>query len=234
MKDKQTMARIIGVLFLLPMVAYGGGSGLLGSLLDQPDVLSVLGVHQGQFVSGAVLLLINSITVIAIGILVFSVLETWDKRIALGYLSTRILEGLLLLTGLLSLLSVLAMSEVLLISGETSSFSGGAVMIAKKVNFFAYQLAMIVLGVGSIGFCYVLFRSALVPGWLSMLGLAGYPLLAAGAILEMYGYTVGLLLSVPGGLFEVGIGYWLMVKGFTFSPVSDSELNNPFSNSKRS
>lgn len=45
------------------------------------------------------------------------------------------------------------------------------------------------------------------------LGFAGHALFADGAILEVLGY-VGLVLSIPGVLFEVGLGLLLLVRGF--------------------
>jgi hypothetical protein len=30
----------------------------------------------------------------------------------------------------------------------------------------------------------------------------------------LFGYTVGVLFSIPGGLFEVALSLWLIVKGF--------------------
>jgi hypothetical protein len=39
-------------------------------------------------------------------------------------------------------------------------------------------------------------------------------LFSAGAILEALGYKVGLVLSIPGALFEVGLGLLLLVRGF--------------------
>ena len=35
-----------------------------------------------------------------------------------------------------------------------------------------------------------------------------------GSVLQLSGYPVGLLLSAPGGLFEVAAGTYLPVKGF--------------------
>ncbi len=36
----------------------------------------------------------------------------------------------------------------------------------------------------------------------------------SGNIAELSGRAVGTALSIPGGLFEVALGSWLIVKGF--------------------
>ena len=152
-------ARLIGVLFLLAFALYGSG-------VD-------------------VLMLLNSVDVIAIGVLAFPVLRRTHKLGAYAYLASRILEGVLLAVG------VLTNSEVV------------------------YWVAMIGLALGSLFFCRVLLQARLVPRPLAVLGLIGYAALAAGGILELLGYSAGLVLSIPGGLFEVVLGILLVVKGFS-------------------
>jgi hypothetical protein len=44
--------------------------------------------------------------------------------------------------------------------------------------------------------------------------LVGYAILMAGTIAEIFGIHIGVMLSIPGGLFEVGLGFWLIIKGF--------------------
>jgi hypothetical protein len=53
-----------------------------------------------------------------------------------------------------------------------------------------------------------------VPRTLALWGVAGYAIHLGGAIAEVFGIHVGLLMSLPGGLFEVAFGIWLISKGF--------------------
>jgi hypothetical protein len=174
--------RIAGILFLAAFVAYGGGNALAAKLL----------------VPGGILMLANSAMVIAIGFLLYPVLEPYDGRVARGYLITRIVEGSLLAAGVVCLLAV--------------SMLGSR---AATLNFYAYESAMAVLGFGSLFFCHLLYRRHLVPGWLAIAGLVGYAVFLAGAVLELAGYRGGLILSIPGGLFELVFGTWLIVKGLS-------------------
>ncbi len=68
-------------------------------------------------------------------------------------------------------------------------------------------------GAGSIAFCHALMRSALLPRLLALGGMVGYAIFALGSVLELAGYGVGLVLSAPGGLFELVAGCYLLVKG---------------------
>jgi hypothetical protein len=70
------------------------------------------------------------------------------------------------------------------------------------------------LGLGSVLMCGSLLRTRLVPRWLAVWGVVGYAIFLAGAIAELLGIPIGIALSIPGGLFELVLGIWLLVKGF--------------------
>ena len=48
-------------------------------------------------------------------------------------------------------------------------------------------------------------------GW----GFVGYALHLTGAAAEIFGAPISLVLLIPGGIFEVTLAIWLLVKGFT-------------------
>jgi hypothetical protein len=49
---------------------------------------------------------------------------------------------------------------------------------------------------------------------MAMWGLIGYVILMIGTIAEIFGIHIGLMLTIPGGLFELALGFWLLIKGF--------------------
>lgn len=207
--------RVLGLLFILPFFAYGIGSAVIGSLLEGADPLSQVIEHRTRYVAGALLMLLDSAMVVGIGVLFFPIGRRHHPDIALAYLCTRVMEALLLTVGVLFLLSILHLGE-----GAQGLGASGAqelltlTTLLARGNVWAYQLAMLVLGAGSVAFCVLLFRSGLAPSSLALLGVAGYALLALGCVLELLGLPVGPLLSLPGGLFELVLGGWLMAKGF--------------------
>jgi hypothetical protein len=42
----------------------------------------------------------------------------------------------------------------------------------------------------------------------------GYAMHMLGAIAEIFGIHISLIMLIPGGLFEVALAIWLLVKGF--------------------
>src|ERR1035437_1157869 len=76
--------------------------------------------------------------------------------------------------------------------------------------------------VGGTILAVLLYRSRLVPRWIAVLGLIGYPVLFVGCILDLFGVTdvtkgAGLIAVAPGGLFELILPIWLLAKGFNSS-----------------
>lgn len=215
MNTHQLPVRITGALFLIPLLAYGIGSNLISSLAAEPGHLFSIAAARPQMMTAALLLVLNSLSVTSIAVLLYPLLKRYHPRTGLWYLAARMMEALILLVGLISLLLLFTLSTAYTKTNLADPTCADLFFqMATQGNFWAYQLAMIILGLGSIPFCHLLFKERLIPAWLSVLGLLGYLLLALGACLELFGYQVGILLSLPGGLFEVIFGIWLMLKGF--------------------
>ena len=212
MKVNQKNVRWIGGLFLAAMVLYGVGNTLISSILDS----SSMALDRFSLGLGILLSFGNSAAVVVLAVIIYPYLEIYNKRIALGYLCARLVESLLLAVGMVSLVSVVGLQQ----SHPNEDAAQVIVMAVQKSNFWAYQLAMLTLGVGSIGFCYTLWKLKWVPTFLAIWGLVGYLGLALGAIFELFGYPIGLIMSLPGGLFEVAFGIWLCLKGLSFDRIN--------------
>ena len=78
----------------------------------------------------------------------------------------------------------------------------------------AYNIAMTTLGISGLFLCYSFFKSRLVPRLLAVWGLVGYATILCGSVLEVLGFDLLTIHAIPGGLWEVFIGVWLIVKGF--------------------
>ncbi|WP_017601532.1 DUF4386 family protein [Nocardiopsis lucentensis] len=154
---------------------------------------------------GLGLMLLNSVAVATIGVVTLGVLRTTAPGVAWTYLAVRVAEAVLLAAGVF-----------LLASGNTTG------------NDLAYAAAMVVLGVGSVPFCRALSTRLGMPAWFAWWGVVGYALLAVGAVLGSASPGAGLVLAAPGGLFEVALGLFLLVRGFPVPthapPTSDGRL----------
>lgn len=141
--------------------------------------------------AGALVMLVNSACVAGIAALVFPILRRHHEISACAYAIGRTVEAVLLAVGTVFLLT-----------------------LTPQGNTYAYQIAMISGAAAGLVFCRVLLQERLAPRFMAIWGLLGYAVLLVGAMLEVLGYPVGLVLSVPGGLFEIALGALLVAKGF--------------------
>ena len=189
----------IGGLFIAAFFLYGGGTAVVTSVVGGTASPSTISAQQTTLALGVFLMLLNSMAVVALGVLLFPILERHGGTTALAYLAARIVEGVFLALGALSLLLIPQL--------------GGA-SLAIQSNTLTYQVAEMSLAVGSIFMCSLLFRTRLVPRSLAIAGVIGYAIFLTGTVAEIFAVHIGLVLSVPGGLFELAFAVWLLAKGF--------------------
>ncbi|GIO94454.1 MULTISPECIES: DUF4386 domain-containing protein [Paenibacillus] len=209
------MAKVAGALFLVSTCAYMIGSGILDPVLHRPDFLTHLYSDRINVVMGSLLELINAVAVMGIAMLLYPILKKHNEPFALGYFGSRIVESVLLIISTVAPLILIALSH--------HSISAGTAMhpyfetignVLLEAHSMLFQIAMIVLSLGSLLLCDVLYRSRLVPRFLSVIGFIGYAALLASSCLAIIGQDIGPVLYVPGAIFEVMFPIWIMIKGF--------------------
>ena len=211
MTSKQTSS-LIGLLFIIPFAAYGIGNSLLSEAFTGNDI-SYFTTHKMQLYIGAILIFVNVLCVAGIGLLSFNILKVYSQKTAITYLCARLAEAVLLAAGLAFIMPYINNSNLFIDSGAHQQFKLISLM-AFNSSFWAYQIAMLILGLASIGFCNLLYTRKLVPAWLAVWGIAGYCLLAIGTLCEFFGLPVSVEFSIIGGLFELVFSVWLIIKGF--------------------
>jgi hypothetical protein len=89
------------------------------------------------------------------------------------------------------------------------------------------NLSFVFLGIGSTVFGYLWFKSNYIPKALAALGVFGSLLLAAGSfaiiIFPNPAKILSLAYMMPLGVFEVTMGFWLLLKGLRPSGVAEPE-----------
>jgi Domain of unknown function (DUF4386) len=88
----------------------------------------------------------------------------------------------------------------------------------------AINVDFLFLGFGSTGFGYLWFKSNYIPTALAALGVLGSLLLATGSfafiIFPNLANIAGMGYMAPLGVFEVTMGFWLLIKGLRPSGVA--------------
>lgn len=226
-------ATVVGIVYILGFVVGIAGFGLFTSILSAPDYLSTVPANSLLLAFSAVLWLMAVIGDAAHGILMFPVLKQHSERMAIGYLAFRIVDAVFIAVMVLFVLIQIPLgSEYLKAAASDAPFFQALSAVFSQAQQYAYQIGMSALGVSGLMLCYTLYRAKLLPGWLAIWGLVGYATIFVGMLSAVMGSGLGDLSSYPGGLWEVFVGVWLIVKGFkspavVSQPTRTSKLAEP-------
>lgn len=218
MNTYRTTARVVGVVYLAGFVVGIVGIGLIQSILGAPNPLSTISANSMLLAFGAILWLMAVVGDAAHGVLMFPVLKPHNERIAVGYLAARIVDAVFIAVMVLFVLIQIPLgSEYLKAAAPDASYLQALSTVFAQAQLYAYEIGMITLGLSGLMLCYALYRAKLVPRWLAVWGLVGYAIIFCGMVSAVMGSGLGDISSIPGGLWELFIGVWLIVKGFNTS-----------------
>ena len=224
----RTTARAVGALFLAGMVAGIGGNGIIESVVGAPDHLATVSANGRLLAIGALLMMLAAVWDAAHGILMFPILRRHGERIAFGYLGYRLVDAVFIGLWILFLLFQIPLGREYLNAGVADMAALRALStVSLQASQYAYQIAMLFVGLAGLLLCSVFFRARLVPRSLAVWGLAGYAIHLGGAALELLGFDLWLIPVIPGGLWELFIRVWLIAKGFSAPSVPAERATSP-------
>jgi hypothetical protein len=183
---------------------------------DDAATVSNILVNELQFRLCVLSEIFMYVLVILLSLALYVILRRVDKNLALLALLWRFGEaivgvGIAVLSGIIPLL--LLNREYALDAEQMQSLIG----LFLAVRSGGLDIVLIFVGVGGTLFCYLLFKSKLIPRILSAWGMLTYlsMLILACVSILVPGIpeSTKMILYTPGGLFEIVIGLWLLVKG---------------------
>jgi hypothetical protein len=220
-------ARIVGALFLIAIAASLIGGLLIESIISAPDYLMTVSADETEVTIAVLLELINGIAVVVIAVMMFPIFKKYSEATALGYVAFRIIEAVIIIAAVISPLALIALSQEYLTAGasDASSYQTiGRSFIAVREHLLGQMLG-IFFSLGALLFYCLLYRTKLVPRFISVWGFVGVALVLAWNLLELFGYhfSAGIIFGLAIILNELFLGIWLIAKGFDLSTiVSDS------------
>lgn len=211
----RTTARIVGVVFIVGMVIGIAGQMLNQSILTVPDPLSSVAASSMLLAIGVLFALVTVAGDVAHGVLMFPILRQRSERLAFGYFGFRIVDAVFIAISVLFLLLQIPLASAYLKAvGTDTVYLQILSTLSVQANLYSYHIAMTTLGIAGFMLCYVFYRMKLIPRWLAGWGIVGYVTILGGSVLEILGFPLLWMHTLPGGLWEVFIGVWLVVKGF--------------------
>jgi|SRR3990172_3927707 len=212
----------VAVLFLIALIFNIIASSIYQPVLNAPDYLIKVYPNKTLVTMGILLDFICAPAMILIPIMLFPLFKMFDEKIALGYVVFRLLEGVLHIVLAINSLSLISLSQDYINSGGPDShyFQALSNSIHARTEWTTL-LYIIVYTLGAFMFYYLLYKTKLIPRWLSGWGGVAVAVLLTGALLHMFGMfgavplmKVMPLFAPPIGLQELVMSIWLIVKGF--------------------
>ena len=214
MNKYRITARVVGVIYLAGFVVGIAGNLMIQSILGETNRLSAISANSMTLAIGASLWLMAVAGDAAHGVLMFPILKQHSERMAIGYLAARIVDAVFIAIMVLFILIQIPLGSEFKASSPGVSYLQSLSTVFAKSQQYAYEIGMISLGLAGLMLCYTLYRTRLVPHWLALWGIVGYASIFCGMVSAIMGSGLGDVFSIPGGLWEVFMGVWLIVKGF--------------------
>ncbi|MEJ2289408.1 MAG: DUF4386 domain-containing protein [Deinococcales bacterium] len=225
MANHRSTATIVGVLFLIAFVTYALDGILVTPILSAPVELTTVATSSDALAWGSLLVLLGAASVISIPIALFPILRRRHEALALGYVGARAVEGLLSLVGVVALQSLVTLSQHQPQGDPSTSPSANALATV----LVAAQDWAFLIG-STIAFCLsalilysLLYRTRLVPRFISVWGLVAATLWLATGALGLFGYSFDAtwyIWSLPIMTNELFLAVWLIVRGFNRAAAS--------------
>ena len=160
--------------------------------------------------------LIMYVSVVILSIALYAILKTVNKNLALFALCCRLIEAIM---GCLVVLSSLVVLQLLNGENYSAVFEAEQLIALVGLNLdvqsAARSILIVFFGLGTIVFCYLFFKSKYIPRILAVFGIFSFSLMLYPfvAILFPFPANIQVVFHLPGTLFEVIIGLWLLIKG---------------------
>jgi hypothetical protein len=225
--NHKTIGRMVGAFFLASNVTFLLGAFIfVEPLLADPNYLSLIAEKNAQVIFGALLEIANAVAYIGIAVLVYPIFRPRFPSMAVWYVAFRVIEFVMQSISSLSPMVLVSLSERAVSTGaEGSDALQAAGLLLIEGRAWAFQMVTVSLILGAAVFYTMLYKSRLIPRFISVWGWIAAFFVIVTALMDMFGISPGVLEFL--GLFmllnELFLGGWLILKGFdSVAPATDS------------
>jgi Domain of unknown function (DUF4386) len=225
MDSLRKTALVAGIFYLITFISIPT-LVLYGPVKNHRDWILGSGGHTGVLV-GCFLEVIVALAGIGTAVTLYPVVKRQHEGFALGFVTARVLEAVMIFTGVVSLLSLMTLRQDL---GGTAGANAAALVTAGASHVAVYNWTFLLSqslmpGINALLLGSLMYRSRLVPRIIPVLGLIGGPLLIIAVFATLFGQHSSLtglaaLPVIPVAAWELSLGVWLAVKGFKPSPIT--------------
>ncbi len=223
--NSQKAARLAGVLFVITFITSIPALALYTNVLNETHFI-VSGGSDTKVFLGAFLEMLLIVANVGTALVLFPILKRQDETLALGYVAARIMESVFIAVGIVSVLSIVTLQDAG--SHSVTLLPIGKALVAMHDWTFLLGPGFIV-GIGNgLILGYLMYRSGLVPRRLALLGLVGGVCICVSGAAVLFGVidkgsVAQGIATIPEFIWELGLGIYLIVKGFKPSALAALE-----------
>jgi len=223
MKSNRKVAIFAGILIIIGMIA-----GMLSIVpsVDGTDYLIEVSANQNQVLSGAFFQFALVPIYIGFALVFYPILRIFNKSLAIGFVGFRIIASVFQIAGVITLPIFILLSQEFLTSGsqEVSYFQTFGDVLKIGRDLANHVGVMLATGLGNLMLFYMLYKTKLIPRWLSSWALIGNTLAMLASFLILFKLIdvispQFIVLTIPLVLQEIVLAVWLIVKGFSSSEI---------------
>ena len=221
MNPDMNTVRLLGAAQLVVFFASVISEQLLKSVVgtgSMSDTLVNISENVSRMRISTLIALINSLAIVALGVLFYITLNETNKTMALIALGCFFAEAITLAVSKIGAYALIPLSQQYSAAGslEPSYFETFADFLYNGIDRRGYDIHMLFFCAGGILWYYLLYVSGSIPRLLSGWGLAAICLLTIPIILTLLDreYLPATILALPYAPFEPVLGIWLLIKGF--------------------
>jgi hypothetical protein len=225
---KAAIVRVAGLTYVIIIVI-----GVLNSifidarLIIYEDInLTINNILSNEFLFrfGSTSVLILYVLVMLLSVILYLILKSVNKNLALLAMVFRISEALLGITTVLISFFILGLLNnqfnVKTIENTQLNILVAALLDLRTIGLY---IVLLLVGLGGTIFFYLFYKSFYIPKILSIWGMLTYLsmiiLSFIGLLFPEYPDTIEIALYGLGTLFELTIGFWLLIKGVNLPQV---------------
>ncbi|MDR0377634.1 MAG: DUF4386 domain-containing protein [Spirochaetaceae bacterium] len=212
---------IIGVLYIIGTISGVLSAFLTGTVNNLNEYFVQIVSSKNIYILGTIFILCMGFSLAFIPIILYPILKRQNKIFALGYVVFRgAIETVtyIAIFGCMVLLLKIGQNYVVLMDPEKQQFINMGILI---VNFrqIITNSTLFVFSIGAFIFYGILYKSKLIPVWLSIWGIIAIILHITTGILILFELQtetsmINSIMNFPIFLQEMVMAIWLIIKGF--------------------
>lgn len=222
MTSNRRTALLAGLFYLLTFASSIPALSLLAPVLHDPRFVLGSGTLTGVR-AGLLLDLVNAGACVGTAVVLYETLRPYGAA-ALGFVTSRVLEAVIIVVGVVSLLSVVTVRQH---GGDAASLQVVATGLVAVRDWTFLLGPGLMAGINALLLGSLMYRSRLVPRAIPLVGLIGAPIHLVAVLASLFGVNDQLSLwsgisAAPVALWELSLGLWLTFRGFRRPRVLDN------------